>query len=302
MKFDGVINVLKPPGMTSFDVIAHLRSLTGRKTKLGHTGTLDPLAAGVLPVCAGSATRAIEYLVGGIKKYRAEMTLGITTDTLDSSGAIITEKSVDIQEADIIKALSSLSGTFMQMPPAYSAIRIGGKRLYEMARNGVDIERPTRQVTIYENRLLHYKGNRVIFETVCSKGTYIRSLCDDAGKLLGCGAHMSFLVRLASGKFSIESSKTLKEIKEFIENDRFDEILQPVDKYLDFDSLSLEEYGLRAFLNGNQIDYSWQKDFMSADKLYKVYNPAGVFIGIGKSIEKSGRYMLKPEKLIGATV
>ena len=214
---DGVLNVLKPPGMTSHDVVHRIRKLSGIK-KTGHTGTLDPGAAGVLVVCLGRATRLARFLPSDEKEYRAEMTLGATTDTGDSfGGALARRDASDITESRLRAALKLFTGRVEQVPPMTSAVRSQGKKLYELARAGITVERPARTVSIDTLDLIRGSGwgtgePKALIHVICSKGTYIRSLCEDIGNQLGCGAHMSFLVRTRAGSFAIARSRTLEEI------------------------------------------------------------------------------------------
>lgn len=212
---DGILNLLKPPGMTSHDVVSVVRRTLGIK-KVGHTGTLDPGVAGVLPICVGKATRLAEYITGEDKAYRAEITFGITTDTEDSFGEVTGEKeAAHLTRGDVAYVLPRFQGEIMQVPPMVSAVKVGGKRLYELAREGVAIERQARPVTIHRLQLLAFRpGPRpvVYLDVVCSKGTYIRTLAADIGDALGVGAHMSYLVRTRSGSFTLSEAATLEEL------------------------------------------------------------------------------------------
>ena len=215
---DGVLNVLKPPGMTSHDVVYFIRRVSGVK-KTGHTGTLDPGAAGVLVVCVGRATRLARFLPSDEKEYRAEMTLGVTTSTGDSFGEIHARRDASsITESRLREALKRFTGRVEQVPPMTSAVRSHGKKLYELARAGITVERPARVVHITSLELI--RGSdwgsgepKALIHVICSKGTYIRTLCEDIGNHLGCGAHMSFLVRTRAGAFNIARSRTLEEIQ-----------------------------------------------------------------------------------------
>ena len=216
---DGIINIYKPAGMTSHDVIYKLRKILGIK-KLGHTGTLDPLATGVLPVCIGKATRVCEYLDDDFKKYRCTMVLGIETDTQDVTGEIIRKADVSgIRPEDVYKAFEGFSGWIDQKPPMYSAVRVKGRRLYEYARAGEEVEVKTRKVFIssLEVEVMDFShdagSKKVTFTVECSKGTYIRTICQDVGEELGCGACMESLERLASGRFTVEDAVTLDELR-----------------------------------------------------------------------------------------
>lgn len=212
---DGIINLLKPAGMTSHDAVQMLRRLTGVK-RIGHTGTLDPMAVGVLPLCIGSAARITEYLDLDYKKYRCEMQLGLETDTQDIWGTILQDNrgSFAFDEGKIAGVLSSFQGLISQYPPGYSAVRINGKRLYEYARQGEAVEIKPRMVDIKNITVINMNParERVTFDVECSKGTYIRTICHDAGRILGCGAVMSCLIRTASGAFTLDQTVTIEEL------------------------------------------------------------------------------------------
>lgn len=212
---DGVLNLLKPPGMTSHDVVAFVRRTLGVK-KVGHTGTLDPGVAGVLPVCVGRATRLAEYIAGADKAYRAEITFGAATDTQDSFGEVVAEADAShLTRGDIAYALTRFHGPIEQVPPMVSAVKVGGRRLYELAREGVEVQREPRQVFIHRLQLLDFRpGPRPVayVDVVCSKGTYVRTLAHDLGQLLRVGAHLSYLVRTRSGQFRLADAATLEEL------------------------------------------------------------------------------------------
>lgn len=210
---DGVIPVFKEKGYTSFDVVAKLRGILGIK-KIGHTGTLDPMATGVLPVCVGKATKLVEHLTGSSKEYCAVMQLGLTTDTLDITGSITSKREVDCDEAEVERAVYSFEGSYMQLPPMYSAIKINGKRLYELAREGRTAERRPRLCHIHYIELTGINMPYASIRVGCSKGTYIRSLIDDIGSWLGCGAVMTELIRTRTSGFGIEDCYSLEEIEE----------------------------------------------------------------------------------------
>lgn len=214
---NGVLNVLKPPGMTSHDVIDYIRRVFGIK-KAGHTGTLDPGAAGVLVVCLGSSTRLSRFLHNDDKEYRAEITFGLTTSTGDSFGTKVTAGDArQLTETDIRTALKLFTGVVSQVPPMTSALKWQGRKLYELARSGLVVERPARNVRVHSLKYIWGTGwgnprPKALLHITCSKGTYIRTLCADLGQHLGCGAYMSFLVRTRAGCFKIEDSLTLEEI------------------------------------------------------------------------------------------
>lgn len=212
---DGFLNILKPPGMTSHDVVNRIRRLSGER-RVGHTGTLDPDVPGVLAVGIGQAVRLNEYLLDADKAYRAEITLGLSTSTGDAAGEITAAMPAgNISAHRLEAAMLSFVGTYEQLPPMVSATKVGGRRLYDLARSGIEIERPTKRVTIHSLSLLAFEGGdrpSALFDIVCSKGTYVRTLCEDIGKRLGVPAHMSFLVRTRSGPFRIEAAATLQDI------------------------------------------------------------------------------------------
>ena len=209
---DGIFNVLKPPGMTSHDVVGALRKILHMK-KIGHGGTLDPLAAGVLPVFTGMATRFLEYAAHEEKSYRAELTFGFQTDTGDTEGAVIAESPVrDLTAEEIEAALASFRGEGTQIPPMYSAISVGGTKLYKLARQGIEVKREPRPITLYELEKVDYTGKPLVFDVTCSKGTFIRTLCEDLAAKLGMKGTMSFLLRRRAGVFRLEDAHTLQEI------------------------------------------------------------------------------------------
>lgn len=209
---NGILNFLKPPGMTSHDAVAVVRRVLWTK-KVGHTGTLDPQAAGVLPICVGQATRIVELLQEDRKTYRAELTLGVTTDTQDRWGTILSENPVSVSREELLDAFDRFTGEIAQIPPMYSALKVDGQKLCDLARKGIDVEREARMRTIHAIRLIRFDGRKAIFDVVCSKGTYVRTLCHDIGHHLGCGAMMSFLLRTATGAFTLTDSITLEELK-----------------------------------------------------------------------------------------
>lgn len=221
----GLLNVLKTPGMTSHDVVARLRRLTKMK-RIGHAGTLDPQAAGVLPVCAGVSTKMIPFMDHRLKTYRVEMKVGIKTDTQDTTGVVLHETKNIPTPAIIQKTLMGMIGEYWQTPPMYSAIKYKGKKLYQLAREGIEIERAPRKKVIYDIRWIAGDLDRVFFDVDCSEGTYVRTLCDDVGNLLGCGAAMSFLLRTESCRLRINEAVTLKELEEI---KTWTDVLLPVD-------------------------------------------------------------------------
>ncbi len=250
---DGIINLLKPAGMTSHDAVQFLRRLTGVK-RIGHTGTLDPMAVGVLPLCIGSATRITEYLDLDYKKYRCEMQLGLETDTQDIWGTVTEDQrgQCTFDQGRIEAVLSSFQGLISQYPPGYSAVKINGRRLYEYARQGQAVEIKPREVDIKNITVVRMdlKKGRVTFDVTCSKGTYIRTICHDAGRVLGCGAVMSCLVRAASGAFTLDHSVTLEELTES-GAEQF--LLEPDFPLVHFGQAVVNEERGRWFVNGGHL-------------------------------------------------
>ena len=293
---DGIINVNKPAGWTSQDVCAKLRHVLHIR-KIGHTGTLDPMATGVLPVCVGKATRIIEYFDRDSKTYRASMKLGITTDTLDITGKVMeTAGYTDVTEKAVREAFKAYTGNVRQIPPKYSALKINGKRAYDLAREGREFEIKPREIIIYNNeiRRIDLGSGEIEFDVTCSKGTYIRTICDDIGRELGCGAVMTALTRTASGYFRIEDSHTIEEIME--DDDPLNNKLIPADITLEkLGKIELNDNRITAFVNGNS---SWRNGFRitepsSFDELYRVYGNSS-FLGVG-AVENGS---LVPQKVI----
>lgn len=255
--YDGVLNVYKEPGFTSFDVVAKLRGILKQK-KIGHTGTLDPDAEGVLVVCLGKATKLCEILTDKDKSYVASLLLGVTTDTEDTTGKILEEKEVSLSEEQVKDAIQSFVGSYDQIPPMYSAIKVNGKKLYELARKGQVIERTPRKVVIHHIEILDCRLPRVTFRVSCGKGTYIRSLCRDIGNQLGVGGVMEHLVRDCvissdTGKtFDIKDALTLAEIEKLVRNDCLKEKILSVDAmFPDLQRLYVNENGNKKLQNGN---------------------------------------------------
>ena len=296
----GILNVLKPPGMTSFDVVGYLRKVLKIK-RIGHTGTLDPAATGVLTVCVGQATKAIEYMVDKDKLYRAELTLGIATDTQDHTGEVLASRAVDVTDEDIRKALKTFIGRYRQVPPMYSAVKIGGKKLYELAREGVTVEREPREVEIFFLEIINIKREisgtvKVLFDVHCSKGTYIRTLCADAGERLGCGGHMSFLVRLKAGEFDIASAVTVEELGELAESGSLETRMLPVDSaFRAMKRLQLDAGASRKLANGARVGLK-NREFQPGETL-TVYDENNSFFALGETFMSNQELMLKSKKL-----
>ncbi len=225
----GLLLVDKPAGLTSFDVVRRVRSLC-RTRKVGHTGTLDPFATGVLPICVGSATRLAGLLTDGDKTYEATVALGVSTDTLDLDGRVVATRPVDpaLTEAQFKRILAQFTGSIQQTPPMYSAVKIKGKRLYQYAREGRAVERPSREVTVHELTLLAWTPPRATIRVRCSKGTYVRVLAADIGEALGCGAHLVSLRRTRVGPFGIEGARTLEALERMADSGDLDGAMIPL--------------------------------------------------------------------------
>ena len=261
---NGIINVYKEKGFTSFDVVAKLRGILKQK-KIGHTGTLDPDAVGVLPVCLGNETKLCDMLTYKKKEYIAEFVLGKVTDTQDISGQVLSETEVTCSESEVRDVIASFVGTYEQLPPMYSAIKVDGKRLYELARQGKEVERKTRPVTMYEIEVLHMELPQVTIRVLCSKGTYIRTLCHDIGQKLLCGATMTSLERTMSGQFSKDTAFTLAEIEAIRDKNELDSIMISVDSvFSDLPAIIVVGELEKKILNGNFIYWNLCKGLLEA--------------------------------------
>ena len=265
----GILNLDKPAGWTSHDAVAKLRRILGER-RIGHGGTLDPMATGVLPVFVGRATRAVEFLEAADKEYEAGLRLGLVTDTQDTTGSILEERPVNVPEEALRAAILGLKGERDQLPPMYSAVKVGGKALYAYARSGKTVERKSRHITIYAAEPLGWAGEEYRFRVVCSKGTYIRTLCHDLGQSLGCGGAMSSLRRLRAGPFRLEEAVTLEQAAE-----RGAECLLPLDSlFRDCPALTLDGEQTRRVLNGSDFPREGQAG------RYRLYGPEGEFLAL----------------------
>ncbi len=278
---NGIINVYKEKGYTSFDVVAKMRGIFGQK-KIGHTGTLDPDAQGVLPVCLGKATKVCDLLTDKDKVYKATMLLGIQTDTLDISGKVCNKAMVNVTEQQVRDVISTFVGTIEQVPPMYSALKVNGKKLYELAREGKNIERKARKVSIYDITIDEIHLPEVVMTVSCSKGTYIRSLCDDIGTKLGCYGCMKELLRTKVACFDIEDAYKISEIEKLKES-----IVLPVDMLFEnIPAVNTVLMAQKLIENGNRIpaeminaDGNKQKKYDDEGR-YRIYNPEDSFVGI----------------------
>lgn len=283
---NGVLNVYKEQGFTSHDVVAKLRGILKIK-KIGHTGTLDPDAVGVLPVCIGKGTKLCDLITDWSKTYEAVMLLGTTTDTLDTSGTIISRSEVTVSEMDVLRACNEFVGEYEQIPPMYSALKHNGQKLYELARKGIEIERKPRIVNINSLRVndinLEDSQKTVTITVDCSKGTYIRSLCDDIGKKLGCGACMMKLTRTRVGDFQLDDTLTLNQISALVLKGEIEKRIVPVDDiFRDYESIILPEEYTNYLHNGNKIVAGQLPDdiIVNEGSRYRVYDSDNIFIGV----------------------
>jgi len=275
---NGIIVIDKPQGRTSHDMVSFMRRMTHIR-RIGHTGTLDPMATGVLPVCIGSATKAADMLTLSDKCYRAELILGKTTTTLDSEGEITGEFEVNVTENEIRAAIMSFVGEIEQIPPMYSAIKRDGKKLYELAREGVEIEREPRIVTINSIDIAEIDGGRIVIEVSCSKGTYIRTLCDDIGKKLGTGAYMSALRRTKTGCFTLENAYTLEQIEKMAAEGTLKAALTSVDAlFAGYDAIYLNEKQTRSIKNGVRMSWRGKQE----GQLLRLYDNNRQFICVSR--------------------
>ena len=299
---DGIFNIYKEKGFTSHDVVAVVRKTIHMK-KVGHTGTLDPDAEGVLPICVGKATKLSDIIMDGRKSYRAMLHLGVTTTTEDASGEVLEERPVEFDEETICRAVTSMIGKQEQIPPMYSAVKVNGKKLYELAREGKEIERKARSIEIYDIRIRQFlPPDRVEFDVDCSKGTYIRTLCADIGKALGCGGHMAELLRTKTGSFSMENAVKLSNLKELAEQDRAEEaLLRMEDALKDFPVIRIAESAEKLLYNGGKI---WEKymekkpTVLKVDTIAAVYDSKENLVGLYEIKKEEQKFFIKPYKML----
>lgn len=288
---NGVIVIRKEAGFTSHDVVAKMRGIC-RQKKIGHTGTLDPQATGVLPVCLGSGTKLCDMLTDKDKEYVAELLLGVETDTQDTTGTVLCEKPVEVSEETVREAVMSFQGVYQQIPPMYSALKVDGKKLYELAREGKVIERKARPVTFYELEILSVDLPRVQIRVTCSKGTYIRTLCHDIGQVLGCGGCMESLLRTYVEPFALDSSLTLAQIQELADTGRVEEILCPVEKlFADMPACTILPEFVKYMYNGNPLKAQWLQGETAQE--IRLYTEQNIFFGIYEYQQDRRQYKLK---------
>ena len=311
--YNGIVNVYKEKGFTSFDVVAKLRGIFGQK-KIGHTGTLDPDAVGVLPICLGNGTKVVELLMDHDKEYVAELLLGMCTDTQDTTGEVVnksSERELELLTEDKVKeVINSFKGDIEQIPPMYSALKVNGQKLCDLARKGVEVERKPRKITVHEIEVLEIKLPVVKMRVHCSKGTYIRTLCNDIGEKLGVYGCMQSLERTRVGVFGKEDALTLPQIQSLKDEGKLEEIVRPVDGlFPDYPKMKVTDEALYRLENGNVLtaselveadDYvnlnlnSKEINAVKVQSCVRVYRPDMTFAGIYKKHE-DGLY--KPEKM-----
>lgn len=278
---NGILCMNKPQDFTSFDVIAKLRGILKIK-RLGHAGTLDPMATGVLPVFVGTATKACDILPDNEKSYLAGFKTGLITDTQDITGKTVSEFSKRVTKEEIIDILPKFTGSVMQLPPMYSAVSVNGKRLYDLARQGIEVEREKREIFIDEIRLEQFNEDTQEGKLYvsCSKGTYIRTIINDIGELIGCGAVMTSLVRLSSGGFKLEQCLSFADVEKARDENRLEELIIPVEKvFSSLASLRLNEVQTRMYKNGVKLDLARVNNIKENVNDYVVYGFDGAFIG-----------------------
>lgn len=296
---NGIINVYKEKGFTSHDVVAKMRGILKIK-KIGHTGTLDPDAIGVLPVCIGKGTKLVDFITDKDKTYEAVLKLGITTDTQDITGMVQTTSPVNVEFERIREVIMSYIGEYDQLPPMYSAIKINGKKLYELARQGKEVERERRRVVIHNIRILNYNPNEheVTMSVDCSKGTYIRTLLHDIGSDLTCGGTMKSLIRTAVGNFKLEDALKLSEIETLVKEEKIEEYVVEVDSlFQHYNKIIVKRDFHKLIYNGNAFSMEHIKD-MQEDIVFgtvRVYDEDDNFIGI--YCYKQDDKLFKPVKM-----
>ena len=295
---DGVIVIRKEKGFTSHDVVAKLRGILHMK-KIGHTGTLDPDAEGVLPVALGKATRLVDMITDKEKTYEAVMRLGVVTDTQDMSGTVLSQTTeLSVTEEELCTVVSSFVGDYMQVPPMYSALKVNGKKLYELAREGKVIERKARDIEVFDIKVESIDLPEVTMTVHCSKGTYIRTLCNDIGERLGCHGCMKSLLRVRVAGFDLEHALTLSQIQSKVDEGCFDMVM-PVDGVFEnLPAVHTASDADKLVRNGNKIPAvltDYLKHSADSDIRYRVYNHEGIFVGVYSYLDETGEF--KPVKI-----
>jgi tRNA pseudouridine55 synthase len=294
---DALFNVYKPRGPTSHDVVARLRRASGVR-RVGHAGTLDPMAEGVLVVAVGQVTRIIEYLVDAEKEYEAEVTFGVETDTYDAEGSVLVRRPVDHLTAEQVEAaLPAFRGSIAQRPPAHSAISVGGRRLYELARRGVAVDVPVRQVEITRLELTSFVPPKAVLRVECSKGTYMRSLAHDLGQALGCGAHLSGLIRTRIGRFTAQEAVKLEELEAQLRQGTWRDVAIPLaDALAHLPAVQLDGDEARRLQRGQALRARPAPD--RAGTLAVAYGQDGDLVGVVRRGERDGDPVWRPEKVL----
>ena len=293
---DGILNINKPPGKTSYSIVAMIKRLSGEQ-RVGHAGTLDPAATGVLPVCLGKATRITEFLVDTTKAYHARIELGVATDTYDASGRITQKGDPSrISQGQLESALASFHGLIQQTPPMYSAVKHQGKRLYQLARAGIKVDRESRPITIYQLELLDWQPPIATIEVVCGKGTYIRSLAHDLGQTLGCGANLKNLTRLRCGIFDIRDAVSVSQLEDAFRHGYWWRFIHPIDAVLShWTAMVVSDDAEQTLKNGSplaleDLDSSAPS---SSENHCRAYTPDGRFLGILRFSSAKGQWQPK---------
>lgn len=294
----GIVNVYKETGYTSHDVVARLRGIFAQK-RIGHTGTLDPNAEGVLPVCLGKATKVCELITEKEKEYECILHLGKCTDTQDASGRLLRLRPVETNTAEVAAVIRSFIGSYDQIPPMYSALKVKGKKLYQLARQGIEIERQPRTVTIDDIRISKIELPEVTMTVSCSKGTYIRTLCHDIGERLCCGAYMSYLKRTKAAGFTIDKSFTIGQIEKMVQEKRMQQFLLPIDTiFQNKKKFYVNKEAEKGLYNGNRLfpnAFARQSFDLEEEETVCVYDHEKRFAGI--YIWQNEKKELKPFKL-----
>lgn len=288
----GIICIDKPKDMSSFMAVKRASRILGVK-KAGHTGTLDPMATGVLVVMLSHCTRFIELLPEHKKSYTARVRLGITTDTLDITGEILSKNDVNVTLEQLLYVAEQFKGEILQTPPMYSALKKDGERLYDLARKGIEVEREQRKITIEKLEIYDFDGTEFSIDVTCSAGTYIRSLCDDIGNALGCGACMTELRRTSANGFGIEKAVTLNELQQIVDENKVADYILPIEKALvAYEKIVVTSPQANRFKNGGDLDYNRLHGEYSVG-IYRVYSPEMKFLGLGEILEEKGNLMVK---------
>ena len=295
---NGFINLFKPSGITSMDALRQIKRITGQRQKVGHGGTMDPLARGVLPVCLGQATRLMDHIIGCVKRYRMVITLGVTTTTYDAEGEVVkTGDWQSLSKAMVEDNLRPWIGLVQQTPPMYSAIKIDGKRLYKLARAGIEVERKARTVEIHNITIIEFAPPRLVLEVKCGRGTYMRSLAHDVGEALGCGGHVADLVRLLCGGFPVVESVTLEQLEAAGGGpEGWRKHVFPVDWVLrELKSITLNEQAEEHLRHGQAVTLGHPELEAGYLEQYRAYNSEGIFLALVRFDRSSNSW--QPEKV-----